>query len=594
VNKALIRILLGIPLLVFSCTAAPRIIPDTDTINYSFDTTLINHTNFDIEILDDTRVIPRHEEKKIHLPMYFGELNEGYRINYRVPLMDDIFIRIPREENIIINQGQISATVETADFKSDVCFLILQNNGTQTISIKMDSAYLVPLVQGEPRRYGTSPYLGPGKTQAYEIKPGRHDMKLETDQYQTIALDPTVARSGCIYRFLYKGNEVSLTDARPIQRIGESGWVKMIPNATGPMPLVAANEEIDMFIPTEQGIVRTAYDSAGNSSTPVINGDGYEITFADHTGDGFIISGYEKLADGDIQPIARIHNLDGTTRHILEPSKKYWTGSFSSAARQNDTDTWLLAGSGAKTGTIGNTAYATLVQEKNNKLTASWELGGKDFYNNTSGIICGEINSVVYDQIHNLWLVTGANNEFDSMKNPVKSSFIAEINNDGTIQKIDNSFKAMSFYKILTDSNGNCYFAGEEQRGDETYAVIIKYNIDNGQSLRISTQPPSHSYYHTAFFDSIGNHFILAGVLGAENEYGQKGLPFIEAVDAEKGTLQWREILSDPSLAGASLVTAIVSAPDYGFVVTLSGIAENYEKPFFIARLNSQGKLLKE
>jgi len=397
-------------------------------------------------------------------------------------------------------------------------------------------------------------------------------------------------RSGFVYTFVFDGTTVSLTDARPLQRIGESAWAKTIPNVTEPMPLAVTDAEINLFASTEQDIIRYVFDSAGNVKAQVKSGDSFIIGAAARAGDGFLVAGYEELANGDSRPAARIHGADGITRCMFEPSGDYRNARFFNAAQGKDDTVWLLAGDGTKDDTHGNLAYAALVQDKGGKLTALWEIGGDDFNGN-----CLYIESAVYDPAINSWLVTGANNEFDSMKNPVKGSFIAEINNSGTIQKIDNSFKGLSFHKILTDSSGACYLAGEEQKGNETYAVLFKCNINTRQFQRVSIQPPqSHSYYNAAFFDSTENRVVLAGVLQANDEYGQGGLPFIEAVDAETGTLQWREILSDPSFSGASLVTAIAPAPDYGFVVTLSGMAKNCEKPFLIARLNSQGKLLKE
>jgi hypothetical protein len=95
-------------------------------------------------------------------------------------------------------------------------------------------------------------------------------------------------------------------------------------------------------------------------------------------------------------------------------------------------------------------------------------------------------------------------------------------------------------------------------------------------------------------FDALYNRLILAGTLRAKTEAGNNGVPFIDAVDVEKGLLLWREELSDALLSKTALVTAVKPAPDYGFVITLSGVDGYYEKPYMIARINSHGKLLKE
>jgi len=220
VNKTFTYIQLGILFLICSCTA-PQVISNISSNDFTFDVTFVNNTNFDLEIIDGSRIIPRHEEKKIILPVYFGELNNGYRVNYRVQLLDQIFVRIPRKENIIINQDQNTVIIETADFQSDLCFLVFQNEGTQTVSLKMDNAYLAPLIQWEPRQYGSTPYLGPGITYAYEIKRGINNLILETDQYKNMSLNFAEARPGHIYRFLFNGeNTVALIDERPLTEVG--------------------------------------------------------------------------------------------------------------------------------------------------------------------------------------------------------------------------------------------------------------------------------------------------------------------------------------------------------------------------------------
>jgi len=226
----------------------------------------------------------------------------------------------------------------------------------------------------------------------------------------------------------------------------------------------------------------------------------------------------------------------------------------------------------------------------NDKLTPVWEI--------SPDTKCGEIKSAIYDNARNCWLITGENLEFDAMRNRIVGSYIAQISDNGTIQKIDNSFKNMLFSKILLDANGACYLAGEEQRRNETYAILVKYTVNDSRSQRIFTQAASHSYYQDALLDTANNRIVLGGVMKAADGSGHGGVPFVEAVDIQTGSLIWREELSNQEIkgTGAVLVTAIESAPDYGFALTLSGISGTtgyYEKPYMIARVNSQGKYFK-
>jgi hypothetical protein len=208
--------------LFFSCASQEKRdnSPAAGSDAFAFNVTVVNKTHFDLEIVDGTRIIPHDGEKLISLPAFFGELHDGYRVVYRVKLLDDIFIRVPRNENIIINNNQETALVESPGFYTDASFLILKNEGKQTISLKRDNEYLNSLVQGDPQKYG-SPYLTPGSRQVYELKPGGNDLSIETDQYRLIKFPLTNAAPGYRYSFVFNGSEAVITDARPLTRIGE-------------------------------------------------------------------------------------------------------------------------------------------------------------------------------------------------------------------------------------------------------------------------------------------------------------------------------------------------------------------------------------
>lgn len=397
-------------------------------------------------------------------------------------------------------------------------------------------------------------------------------------------------QAGFVYSFAFDESGVNLTDVRPLYRSGESAWAKTITVTESPPAIVTLEDEINMFAPTGNGLVRNVYDSSGNAKTPVAFGESFEIRYVSPATNGFFSAGYEELSNGDFKPIVRINDKNGAVKSILEPSaKRECRAAYFSTAAQKDNVNWLVTGGSGENSTLGYKAYARQVRDDGSKFTVLWELTGNDFDSKASGIKCGDITAVVYAK--NIWLAAGNIIGFDALGNPVKASFVAEITNDGKIQKVDTSYKGMTFNKIILDSGGACYLAGDEQRGNESYAVLVKYGT-NGK-INIS-QPASHSYYQDAVFDAIYNRIILAGTIKANDEAGNGGTPFIEAVDVEKGVLLWRETLPDPLLAKAALVTAINPAPDYGFVIALSGINDYYDKPFIIARINSHGKLIKE
>ena len=548
--------------------------------------------------------INKNSNGVITLYIESGTLSGGFDIWYEIPLSSTVPLYV-RGDHRTIRENQTSITINEPLLTRDYGrFITIYNGVDNAITFKTGGTtnQLIeqrgrPLSENYPVPSNKSEF-SPGETGVFNItrNSGNEDFYINDNGRDVPLSLPLPLNRNYLYAYTYTSTGVTLTDVRPLHRIGEDAWATTINNAAGPLPLVAADGEIHLFASTDSGVIRNVYGSGGNVLRSVRNGDAFNITYASKAEDGFFIAGYERLQNGTYRPVARIHNMGGSTQNVLG-SSEYFMARFFTAA-QKDNTAWLLAGDCDRTGD-GITAYARMVRIENNQFITLWELGGSDFADNNSGIICGEIKSAVYDRTRDCWFVTGENLEFDIRRNRIVGSYIAMISSDGTIQRIDSSFRNMSFYKILIDDNGICYLAGEEKIGNETSAVIVKYNINDNSFQRIITQALSHSYYHNALLDTANNRIILCGVLKAADETGRNGIPLIDAVDIQTGTLLWREELSNPEITGtgAVLVTAIVPAPDYGFALTLSGIGRTtgyYERPYMIVRVNSQGKYLKE
>jgi hypothetical protein len=438
-----------------------------------------------------------------------------------------------------------------------------------------------------------------GETPVFRVEANsRYDSYAVRDSGENIPLGlPSGVEQNYLYSFEYSREGVKLVDARPLHRIGESSWVQTIPGALGTTPLLAGEDQLHLFAPTDRGLSRYDFDSAGNGGTPLGSGTGFEITFASRAGiiDGFFVAGYE-MDGGDYRPLARLLSQDGALLSSLAPSTRLdcRTAYFLSAIPR-DGDVWLVVGGGGDL--AGHTAYVRLVQGEGRTLAVRWELAGDDFDTSDPEVRCGPVKAAAYDFQQDRWLITGGTIEFDSLWRPVPGSYIAGISGNGTVEFIDTSFKGMSFNTIKADDDGNYYLAGEEQRGNETLAALIKFSPRGGQLWRFSGAVPSHSYYQDAVLDGKNNRIVLGGVMRGRMASGSGGLPFVQALDMADGTSLWLEPVSDPAdpaLAEAALVTAICPAPDYGFALALSGIAGGgYAPPFMIARINSQGVLFR-
>ena len=523
-----------------------------------------------------------------------GTLSGGFDIWYEVPLSSTvpIYIRGDRrtirdnQDSLVINELRITENYGR--------FITIRNNAGSAISF-WTGGIAIPLIEqrGTPslQNFLTATNrreFSPGETAVYDISrdAGNISYFIDDSGRRVPFFVPQPLKRNHLYSFSYNGSAVILTDSRPLHRAGEPAWAKTISNATDPMMLVSAEEQIHLFTSIDQNIAHYTFGSAGNEKSQNINPGYFHIRAASQTADGFLIAGFEQTGR-DLRPIARIHGEDGVLRRSIEPStRRDIHSAYFSTVAQKDNSSWLLTGGGMQVSDQAFFPYARHVRDDGGRLATLWELTRADFETHTPGIICGAVSSAIYDPVRNRWLLTG-----QTLR--TSASYLAEVNAEGIIQKIDTSFIDLSFNKILLDTDGY-YLAGYELKDGGRFAFIAKYNTGGGQIWRLSEQPRSNSYYQDVILDIENNRIILAGTMQATEASGRNGVPFIDAVNMETGELLWREILSDPSLSGTSLVTAIAHAPDYGFVLTLSGYSDWFEKPYMITRVNSQGKLLKE
>jgi hypothetical protein len=540
---------------------------------------------------------------RVSLTVEDATLTGGFDILYEIPLSDTMRL-FCKGDRRTIRENQSAFTVNEPRITENYgTYITITNTADNAISFYSGAEALPGWEQkGNPvagnyiTRSGRREFSR-GETPVFMIEVNsRYDRYVIRDGRKNIplALPPKVERN-YVYSFEYNSVGVKLTDTRPLSRIGESGWVKTIPGALGTTPLVSGEGRFHIFASTDRGLNRYDFDSAGNGGVPLAYGSGFDITFASQSAAGFFVAGYE--TDGrDYRPVARIHKQDGALMSSLAPSVRrdcrsaYFLTAAPKDGASKDNATWLAAGGGGDL--TGHAAYARLVREEGGALAALWELAGDDFDTKDPSVKCGPVKSAAYDSRQDRWLLTGGTIEFDSLRRPVPGSYIAAISGGGVIAYIDASFKGMSFNKITVDAAGDWYLAGEERQGNETFAVLVKFNAGGKQLWRLSGSSPSHSYYEDALLDGENNRIVLGGVMRGRTGSGAGGVPFVEAVDTADGTSLWLEPL--PDSGGAALVTGICRAPDYGFALALSGITDGcYAKPFMIARVNSYGVLFR-
>jgi hypothetical protein len=232
--------MLILPLVIlFSCTTQAG--QSSRENEFAFSVNIVNNTNFDVSIIDDTRIIPAKSEKIITLPRYMGEIDDGYSLTWRVKLLGaevpNIYIGIRQKENIIIRSGAASAAIDAPDFFTEETFITLQNRSGETVRLKRDNAYAVRIGQFETDRFETEQSkterkygdagIGPDEEALFAAMPQTSVMAIEADQYRIIHFNTNEKfRAGWLYKWTFDGAAVSLTDARPLVKIGKQDGSK--------------------------------------------------------------------------------------------------------------------------------------------------------------------------------------------------------------------------------------------------------------------------------------------------------------------------------------------------------------------------------
>jgi hypothetical protein len=195
-----------------------------------FTITVVNNSRFDIELIDDTRVVPARAEKALTLPRYTGELDDGYSLAYRVRLLDGVYIKILRGENIVVSPDQKTLVVENAEFDADETFIALQNNSVHTVKLRSGTDYRAALEQAvDGRRQYGSANIAAGASALFDGIPPRAALYVESDSYRPAPFPPVAFKRGSLYAFAFDGESVTLIDARPLHAIGEPSEVQTLP-----------------------------------------------------------------------------------------------------------------------------------------------------------------------------------------------------------------------------------------------------------------------------------------------------------------------------------------------------------------------------
>jgi hypothetical protein len=561
--------------------------------------TVENPTRFDI-YFDEGQRIEKKSRGTVTLFSEDATLSGGFDIRYEIPLSDTVVI-YPIGDHQTIRGGQTSFTAKEPQLISGGYgpYIKISNRANNAISF-YTSGTVNPSweqkgnpVVGDYLTWTDKREFSPDETAVFNISSDiSYDGYSIKDGQKNIPFSLPKVEKNFLYEFeYYSSGSITLTDARPLRRIGEPGWAKTVADANYPPALVQGGdgEAITFLAAGENGATlyslppnSTAWDAHTRQDTSV------DTTVLMRTKDGrLLLVGYQ-YNGSTYTPFVQKQSPDGNVQWQTPASTRQDSRSaYLLAAAEKGDDTWLVAG-GADTGVNSSGAYRPYIREIRDTgagVESVWELGPGDFDTR-----CGAVDIAVYDIQYKVWRVAGK--LLPDARN-TQGTYICTVA-DGNILSTDMSLEHFSFSKICAGNNGY-YLIGEEQKPNgEVYAVALYYDAAGKKVWQQAAQLKSYSYYQDALVDSENKQLVLVGTMGANNDRGKGGTPFIQGVNPENGTQLWLQELNDPAFGKAALVYQMIKAPDYGYILSLTGMADDfYAEPFIVARVNAQGRLIK-
>jgi hypothetical protein len=532
------RNVLPVVLLVFSFFACKTTnVPETSTIVFR------NETVFMVDIIRgsggiDVCTIPPKES--IALPNVF-ENTEQYFPRFTIPLTDSYALTGMRalDKNFYYQMGNTAGVQEVIittpnGIDDDSSYLIIANNSTTGgINLLVNAAFKLALYPEAARTIDAKESavytINPSESSKLQISPGNAEI-------EHILFNP-----GYVYYFSTDGKQVELTDARPLRRIGESGWIRV---------------------------------ETRDSHTEI-------AAILRMPGGGTLALGSDKENPDARAAIIRKLTDDGSlVWEAPRSTRRDSSFAYMSSAAHDAKSDHFLAGGGADMQGIFYENYAAYLRAFDGAGETLWELGPDDFTKAANGENCGSVRSVAYDANADAWRFCGA--LLDG-----SGGYVGIVGGSGDkgILKTDTTFEGLALYAIGCAEDGSYFLAGSETKANgDIQAVARKYSA-RGKLLWQSSsllKPPSR--YQTVFLDSDNGQLVLGGTIG--------GKPFVQGIGTENGAQIWLRTLDDAAFARTSLVMGIERADEYGFILSLCGVKDEAQAaPFVTARVGERGAL---
>jgi hypothetical protein len=578
-------VIIFVLVLFISCTTPSKAdienVPSENEYD-GFSIEIDNPTFFNITI-DNQELSARTKDTVKIIHVYNNELSSGYDITYEVSLNNSIPSLFCKGDNIKIRKEQTSVIINTPVLKDNYgCYIVIKNKANSAIGFGIptgNSFTTIPAVirksESDPRYEFSSNETAiyqldnnTTSTSKYAIKDGKNN----------ILFNSLEIKKNYIYEYEYSVGKLIFIDARPLTRIGEPTWSRK----TDGVPVFAEYGDRSIkVIASAETINAVTLNAAGeeiNKTDNKTNGSNAVISGVAKTEDAYITAGY--TAGNLPRSIVEKRSLDDVlvwTIPFVQKKGVFYTKLYTLAQKdqkdQKNKNTYLAAGTAGSNG-MDDGAYIMEISDKETRGEILWELTPEDSKSRNWKTIW----TASYNAKNDTYILAG-----DCGKD---TTFVGFVDSSGHIKGKDVVINNFLVSQIVSDADDAFYVMGQEFRSGKSYAIVRKYDITGKMLWQQTSQLKEDALYQCAVFDE--DAVVLGGVMNAADEFGSKGVPFLQSIDGKTGNELWIESIKD--IPNVNIVTGLQKAVDYGFIATLAK-AENMGNARII-RLNARGKLV--
>ncbi len=476
----------------------------------------------------------------------------------------------------------------------------LNNISKEVIRLRVGNQYRGNLVQNKNSYTVGKIELAPGKINVYKMLHSDNNIFVENEEERKIFFPDIRWQESIFYSFSYDGLCVRLQDARPLNKIGEPTWSVELSGLNQPIALIDSLASPIVYATSgKQGITLYTVSDAGNAIGKELRKSDGNVSIKSiraTSGDTYLLAGYAEK--NSLEPYIQMQAASGSVEWTIPRSKRPDCESgYILAVAGNETTGWLAVGGGSNENDFDTYyPYACAFQGDSKSGSVSWELGRKEFnergrkeFNDSS---YGNLSAAAYDAAREIWIVAGDYHEGGDRTQELGASYFATVSKAGKIIHLESPIKNIIVNRVLAATDG-LYLIGEERKAGEGYGVVLKYGLDGDLIWKQTEQPKAFSYYLDAILDEANGAIILAGTIGASNEQGEGGKPYLQSIGISTGKEIWSETFEN-DFPGTEAIARMTRAPGYGFLLSLAGVNEDGDSldPYIIARVNECGKLI--